>query len=116
MSESKNTSNEPVPAVYLTVLPGPDRKRSQSLYYYRLVHRCAHPEDAGCVAVWHVLGGRMTYQIALERDEGGKHYWHCTCADAVYRAEDEGRVCKHVKGLLAFGPCLPAPQFRRRSA
>jgi hypothetical protein len=116
MSTNLNAPAKSIPAIYLTVLPGPTRKRSQSLYYYRLVHRCAHPGDTGCVALWEVLGGRMSYQIALERDEAGAHYWHCTCADAVYRAEDEGRVCKHVRGLLAFGPCLPAPQFRRRSA
>src|SRR5947209_17218641 len=107
---------EALPAVYLTILPGPDRKRSRSLYHYRMVYRCPQAGDSGCVALWEVGGGRTAYQIALERDEAGAHHWHCTCADAVYRAEDEGRVCKHVQGLLAFGPYLPAPQFRRRSA
>ena len=107
---------EPIPAVYLTVLPGPDRRRSRSLYHYRAVHRSARPGDAGCVATWEVVGGRMAYQVALERDEAGRHHWHCTCADAVYRAVDQGRVCKHVQGLLAFGPPLPAPEFPRRAA
>ena len=70
----------------------------------------------GCVTHWEVLGGRTPYQIALERDESGRHHWHCTCADAVYRAEEQGRVCKHVEGLFAFGPPLPRPTFIRRSA
>ena len=63
---------EPIPAVYLTVLPGPDRRRSRSLYHYRAVHRSARPGDAGCVAAWEVVGGRMAYQVALERDEWSK--------------------------------------------
>src|SRR5205085_4856090 len=45
----------------------------------------------------------------------GRHAWHCTCADAVYKAEEQGRVCKHVQGLLEFGAALPRPQFMRRS-
>jgi hypothetical protein len=106
----------PTPALYLAVLPGPDRKRSGSLYHYRLVHRAARPEEPGCVSAWDVMGGRMAYQVALERDDAGRHHWHCTCADAVYRAAVRGRVCKHVQGLLAFGPHLPAPVFVRRSA
>ena len=107
---------EAIPAVYLTVLPGPDRRRSQSLYHYRAVYRSARPGDAGCVAAWEVVGGRMAYQVALERDEAGRHHWHCTCADAVYRAEEQGRVCKHVEGLFTFGQPLPRPTFVRRSA
>jgi hypothetical protein len=110
------TDSDPIPAIYLTVLPGPDRKRSRSLYSYRVVYRHPREDEAGCAAAWEVVGGRMAYQVALERDEAGRHHWHCTCADAVYRAEDEGRVCKHVQGLLAFSLPLPAPQFQRRSA
>jgi hypothetical protein len=52
---------------------------------------------------WEVSGGRLTYQIALEEDEGGGLRWHCTCADTVFRAEAEGRFCKHVRGLLLIG-------------
>jgi hypothetical protein len=98
------------------MLPGPDRKRTPGLYHYRLVHRSPHPDQPGCVGQWEVLGGRMPYQVSLERTDAGRHAWHCTCADAVYRAEEQGRVCKHVRGLLDFGPTLPAPQFLRRSA
>ena len=58
----------------------------------------------------------MSYQIALERDDAARHFWHCTCADAVFKAEEQGRVCKHVQGLLDFAPTLPTPQFLRRSA
>jgi hypothetical protein len=107
---------DPTTSVYLTVLPGPDRKRSRSLYHYRIVYRNPQADAAGCVFAWEVVGGRTAYQVALERDDAGRHRWHCTCADAVYRAEDQGRVCKHVAGLLAFGPPLPAPEFIRRSA
>ena len=107
---------EPTPALYLTVLPGPDRKRTRSLYYYRIVYRDPRANEPGCVALWEVVGGRTAYQVALERDDAGRHFWHCTCADAVYRAEEQGRVCKHVRGLLAFGLDLPAPLELRRSA
>ena len=101
---------------YFALLPGPDRRRSPGLYHYRLVFRGETPDRPGCVGMWEVLGGRMPYQIALERDDAGRHAWHCTCADAVYRAEEQGRVCKHVQGLLNFGPLLPARQILRRSA
>lgn len=104
------------PLGYLTLLPGPNRKRSPGLYHYRLAYRNVDCEVPGCVALWEVQGGRMPYQIALERNDAGRHFWHCTCADAVYRAEEQGRVCKHVQGLLDFGLGLPGPQFLRRSA
>jgi len=89
---------------YSVVLPGPDRKRLPGEYSYRLAYRCDDPEVIGCLAAWEVAGGRDVYQIALEQQRGGWRVWHCTCADAVYRAEPQGRVCKHVLGLLAFGP------------
>ncbi len=104
------------PLGYLTILPGPDRKRSPGLYHYRVAYRSTNPEEPGCIGMWEVLGGRMPYQVSLERDDAGRHFWHCTCADAVYKAEEQGRVCKHVRGLLEFGLALPAPQFLRRSA
>jgi hypothetical protein len=111
-----NTEEHPTPIVYLAVLPGPDRKRSRSLYHYRLAYRSEHADQPGCVALWEVVGGRTAYQVALERGHAGRHFWHCTCADAVYRAEEQGRVCKHVQGLLEFGAALPQPQFYRKSA
>ena len=59
----------------------------------------------GCVMAWEVSGGRGPYQVALERLSPGRMKWHCTCADAVYRGEqDPNHVCKHVTGLLE---CLP---------
>ena len=84
-------------------LPGPDRKRTESSYTYRLTY--CNPQHARprCILIWDVSGGRMPYQIALERDEAGTLSIHCTCADAVFRAEDEGRFCKHVRGLLQGG-------------
>ena len=53
--------------------------------------------------IWEVSGGRLSYQIALECGETGNLRLHCTCADAIFRAEEEGRFCKHVLGLLDFG-------------
>jgi hypothetical protein len=93
----------PAPPVELfTVLPGPDRKRSARPYGYRLTYR--NPGGgAGCVMLWEVAGGRLGYQIALERDEAGNLRLHCSCADAIFRAEAEGRFCKHVRGLLEIG-------------
>jgi predicted nucleic acid-binding Zn finger protein len=87
--------------ILATDLPGPDRKRSPSQYLYRVTYR-QDEEGAGCVLLLEVTGGRMPYQIALERDDAGNLQVHCTCADAIFRAEAEGRFCKHVHGLVEF--------------
>jgi hypothetical protein len=99
------------PAVLFALLPGPDRKRSAQPYGYRLSYRNPDAGAPGCVLLWEVSGGRLGYQIALERDEAGNLRFHCSCADAVYRCEAEGRFCKHVRGLLEIGtrPAEPAP-------
>ena len=100
-----------------TLLPGPDRKRTQSPYGYRLTYRNPQQTLPGCVLSWEVSGGRMPYQIALERDEAGTLRIHCTCADAIFRAEEEGRLCKHVHGLLQAGRAdEPAAGELRRGA
>jgi hypothetical protein len=91
-----------MPEVLLRFLPGPTRKRFDSLYGYRLTYRNPDPDGPCCLMSWEVFGGRMTYQVALERDEWGDRHFHCTCADSVYRGETEGKVCKHVRGLLEF--------------
>jgi hypothetical protein len=89
-------------------LPGPTRKRSASPYCYRLTYRSPDPRAVGCSLLWEVHGGRLTYQIALEREESGRLTWHCTCADAVYRGElVENHCCKHVRGLRTQGRPLP---------
>ena len=91
------------PAVLFTLLPGPDRKRLTRPYGYRLTYRNPDADATGCVMLWEVSGGRLHYQVALERDESGALRLHCSCADAVFRCEAEGRCCKHVRGLLAIG-------------
>ncbi|MBY0525728.1 MAG: hypothetical protein K2R98_20145 [Gemmataceae bacterium] len=97
----------------VTRLPGPDRKRGPALYRYRMTFRSAEPTVAGCVTTWEVDGGRMPYQIALERDDAGNLKMHCTCADAVYRAD--GRFCKHIHGLLQLGHATyPVPSREER--
>lgn len=101
-------------AVVIALLPGPDRKRRPRRYVYRLSYRNPEPAAVGCVLTWEVSGGRLSYQVALERDERGNLRLHCTCADAVFRAADEGRFCKHLRGLLGLGapdlrPGEPAP-------
>lgn len=90
-------------STFLTPLPGPDRKRSLRDYQYRVVYCTPDPDETGCAVLWEVTGGRLSYQVALERGERGDLRWHCTCADAVFRAENEGRHCKHVRGLLELG-------------
>ncbi len=101
-------SDDAPASILFTYLPGPDRKRVRTAYGYRLVYRNPEPNAAGCALIWEVSGGRSPYQIALERDDAGTLRLHCTCADAVFRAEGEGRFCKHVHGLLEFGrPALP---------
>jgi hypothetical protein len=84
-------------------LPGPDRKRSEIEYSFHLTYRNADPEAVGCVLTWDVRGGRLPYQIAVERAEAGQLRLHCTCTDAVFRAELEGRFCKHIRGFLDNG-------------
>jgi hypothetical protein len=64
-----------------------------------LTHQNPDRGAIGCALLWEVIGGRMPYQIALEREEDGALRLHCTCADAIYRAEDQGRFCKHIEGL-----------------
>ena len=90
-------------AVLFALLPGPDRKRLTRPYGYRLTYRNPDADAAGCVMLWEVSGGRLDYQIALERDEAGRLRLHCSCADAIFRCESEGRSCKHVRGLLNIG-------------
>ncbi len=101
--------------ILITMLPGPDRRRTQSLYQYRLVFR--HPDVGaeGCLMLWQVTGGRQIYQVALERGSRQEMRWHCTCADAVYRGELAAHyVCKHIRGLIEFTP--PMPTELRRAA
>ena len=92
----------PATVVFAT-LPGPTRKRSDSSYCYRLTYRSPQPGGEGCALLWEVHGGRLVYQIAVEREAGGGLRYHCTCADAVYRGERAPHVCKHVRGLQALG-------------
>src|SRR5439155_17995728 len=80
-------------------VPGPDRKRTIRPYLYRLTYCNEDAGEPGCTLACEVVGGRESYQIALERQEDGNLRWHCTCADAVYRE----RICKHVRGLLGLG-------------
>jgi len=86
------------------IVPGPDRKRLPAPYAYRIAYRNAEAGDGECAMVWEVYGGRLPYQIAAERTTDGVVY-HCSCADAVYRGEDNpGHVCKHVQALLDTFP------------
>ena len=95
--------------VLIASLPGPTRKRTPSDYRYRLTYRNPTPDEPGCALLWEVVGGRLEYQIALERQTSGALRWHCTCADAVYRGEDAPHVCKHVRGLLELGRAQMSP-------
>jgi hypothetical protein len=77
--------------------------------FWRRCCRNPNPAEVGCVMSWEVKGGRLAYQVAVEREKTGRLRCHCTCADAVFRAEAEGRYCKHVKGFLAWGESLAEP-------
>jgi len=103
------TLRSEAPAVLFTLLPGPDRKRLARPYGYRLTYRNPDADAAGCVMLWEVSGGRLHYQIAMERDEASGLRLHCSCADAIFRCESEGRSCKHVRGLLNIGRGDAAP-------
>lgn len=96
-------SNELSYPSLVLLLPGPDRRRQLTAYHYRLTYRAAEDEQDGCVMTWEVHGGRSAYQLAVERKPQGQLDFHCTCADAVYRGEELGHVCKHVEGFLRLG-------------
>ena len=98
------------PAVGLLAveLPGPDRKQSPAVYCARVTYRNPRADETGCVMAWDVAGGRLPYQVALERTDDGELRWHCTCADAVYRGTDRpDHQCKHVRGIVASLPSVP---------
>ena len=61
----------PQPPVLLTLLPGPDRKRVQRTYSYRLTYRNPQANAPGCRTIWEVTGGRLIYQIVLEQTAAG---------------------------------------------
>jgi hypothetical protein len=83
-------------------LPGPERRRLAHSYTFRLTY--VNPDDRpGCQRIWEVTGGRQPYQITLERDAHGNLHLRCSCADAIFRKDNEGRFCKHVFGLLELG-------------
>lgn len=99
------------------VLPGPDRKRMPVPYHYRLTFRTPIPGETGCVATWDLYGGRENYQISLERTAGGELLWHCTCPDAVYRADNiNPHYCKHVRGLQDLFAIVNTPVCRQQHA
>lgn len=87
-----------------TMIPGPDRKRTDTVYVYRLVYEADDPKADGCLQLWLTAGGRDVYQVVLEKDRG-RRLWSCTCADHAFRGEAEDRrLCKHVRGLVSFLP------------
>jgi hypothetical protein len=94
-------------SIFFSAVPGPDRKRTIRPYLFRVTYCNTDPFEVGCAMTWEVTGGRLSYQIALERERNGDLRWHCTCADAIFRAENEGRHCKHVKALLSLGRSRP---------
>jgi hypothetical protein len=78
------------------------------MYQYRVTYRNPSPGETGCVMTWEVSGGRLPYQVALERTSSNDLIWHCTCADATYRGEEDlNHVCKHVRGLIDTLPVAP---------
>jgi hypothetical protein len=98
-------SPSPSQEMLITDLPGPTRKRTPSPYGFRLTYRSPDPRAEGCVLLWDVYGGRLTYQIAVERKDASGLHWHCTCADWVYRGEDfPDYQCKHIRALRVRKP------------
>ncbi|OWK34610.1 hypothetical protein [Fimbriiglobus ruber] len=92
-------------AVLSVSMPGADRRRTLAMYQFRTTYRNASPTEPGCVMTWEVSGGRLSYQVALERTPEGRLAWHCSCADAVYRGENNAtHRCKHVRGLIDWMP------------
>ncbi len=104
--EVMNESELDQKPTFATILPGPDRKRLPARYRYRLMYRNPDPATVGCLLLWEVSGGRVPYQIAIEREETGTMRSHCTCPDAVYRNDLPGHTCKHVRGFIHLGQLL----------
>jgi hypothetical protein len=103
MATNITSSQTPIDPTHQTaVLPGPGRRRMASVYRYRVTYTNPHPGEPGCVMLWEVTGGRFGYQIALELTDTGELHWHCTCADAAYRSENQPHLCKHIRGLQAL--------------
>lgn len=87
--------------VIAVALPGPTKKREPAEYRFRVTYRGTELHAPGCLMTWEVRGGRVPYQLALERTERGDTRWHCTCADFEFRGDDHPRyACKHVSGLV----------------
>jgi hypothetical protein len=108
--------NQPLCFGLDVLLPGPDRKRTAKAYHYHLTYRRADQHSPGCLMTWEVEGGRLPYQLALERGERGGLRIHCTCADAIFRGESEAHRCKHVEGFLQVGQMLPADHVNWRAS
>ena len=109
----KLTTQQPGYGTILARLPGKDRKRQPALYEYRVTYR-SPDQQVGCLMTWEVTGGRDSYQIALEKTDSGDHTWHCTCADAIFRGDnDPTHRCKHVRGLADGVPTIP-PSIQKR--
>jgi hypothetical protein len=102
-SRTKTVRQGLAPEVVFAALPGPTRKRTPSPYCYRLTYQNPDSGAEGCALSWDVLGGREVYQVVLERLHSGRVRWHCSCADAVYRGENQPHQCKHVRGLQSLG-------------
>jgi hypothetical protein len=103
VAQQNQTRRTPKGEVVYAQIPGPTRKRTPTSYRYRMTYRNEAKHQRGCVLQWDVMGGRDIYQVALEREDGGKLRWHCTCADAAFRGETRPYCCKHVRGLQAMG-------------
>src|SRR6516225_6386337 len=99
-AKSHQTTADTDDTVALRLLPGSGRKHTPRPYVYRN----PEPKAAGCVMLWEVTGGRASYQIAWERTAAGRSRLHCTCADAVFRGDDERHQCKHILGMLGRLP------------
>src|SRR5262249_2673726 len=82
MDNPQPPNDKSFPSVeWAALLPGPNRKQSQHVYVYRLIYLNLNQGKPGCVMTWEVEGGRLAYQIAVEREESGRLRCHCTCAD-----------------------------------
>jgi len=114
-----NYPKKPAFALITLVLPGPDRKRQPVPYHFRITFRSPTSTEPGCVATWEIYGGREEYQLSLERTHGSELIWHCTCPDAVYRADDKNptpHYCKHVRALRELFDLVTPPPINTPEA
>ena len=80
-------------SVFVCPLPGPSRKRTETLYRFRLIHEGKEGDE--CRLIWQCDGGKDLYQQTLAA--GGD--WECSCPAFTFKRRG---TCKHLCAVWIF--------------